>query len=207
MKQNDFVGKYAARLYGFAGEGVGGRENAYFVRVRKFELGGIAVPSIVTELSHDAAGATSESSVDGIAGIGLLKRFNIVLDYRDRTIYLEKNRNYNHPSIFNRAGFAPRITAEGLKVMSVFPNSPASEAGIVPGDTILAINGRPDRDLDVLFLYDVLRQRPGSRLHLILFTKVLSGGQRSSCAICCRTHRSSHRSEPSCSFTVPAIPQ
>lgn len=98
VKQNDFIARYAAHLYGFAGEGVGGRENAYFVRVRKFELGGIPVHSIVTELSQDTAGATSESSVAGIVGIGVLKRFNIVFDYRNSEIYLEKNRNYNIPA-------------------------------------------------------------------------------------------------------------
>lgn len=168
VKRNDLVGKYAARLYGFAGEGVGGRENAYFVRVRKLDLGGIAVHSMVTELSQDTSGATSELSVAGIVGIGILKRFNVVFDYRNRVLYLEKNRNYNRPGVFNRAGFAPRITAEGLKVISVFQGSPAGDAGIAPGDLILAINGRPSRALDVPFLYELLRQPPGTLLRVEL---------------------------------------
>jgi len=172
VKQNDVMQKYSARLYGFAGEGIGGRENAYFVRVHKFEVGSIPVHSIVTELSQDTAGATSESTIAGIVGIGVLKRFNIVFDYRDRKIYVEKNSNYDHPSVFNRAGFAPRITAEGLKVVSVFQNSPASEAGIAPADLIVAINGRLSHDLDVPFLYTVLRQQPGTRIRL----KVLHDG-------------------------------
>ncbi len=122
----------------------------------------------MTELSQDTAGATAESSIAGIVGIGILKRFNIVFDYDHSKIYLEKNRAYNHRNIFNRAGFAPRITAEGLKVISVFQNSPASEAVIAPGDVILAINGRPGQNLDVPFLYQLLRQPPGTLLHIQL---------------------------------------
>jgi membrane-associated protease RseP (regulator of RpoE activity) len=172
VKENDIVAKYSARLYGFAGEGVGGRETAYFVRVHTFQLAGIPVHSIVTELSQDTAGVTSETTFAGIVGIGVLKRFNVVLDYRDCKMYLEKNRNYSHPNVFNRAGFAPRITAEGLKVASVFQNSPASEAGIVPGDLIVSINGRLSHDLDVPFLYMLLRQKPGTLVRL----KVLDHG-------------------------------
>ena len=166
VKQNSIVTKYSPRLYGFAGEGIGGRESAYFVRVHEFELSGIPVYSIVTELSEDTAGVTSESSVDGIVGIGVLKRFNIVFDYRDSKFFLERNSNYNHPNVFNRAGFAPRITAEGLRVASVFQNSPASEAGIARGDLIVAIDGLPSTTLNTQFLYQLLRQRPGTLVEL-----------------------------------------
>src|SRR5579863_861811 len=103
VKQADVVQKYSARLYGFAGEGIGGRQSAYFVRAHQFELGSIPVGSIVTELSQDTAGVTSESDIAGIVGIGVLKRFNMVFDYRNRTIYVEKNSNYDHPNVFNRA--------------------------------------------------------------------------------------------------------
>ncbi len=166
VSRNEIIRKYSARIYGFAGEGVGGRENAYFVRVHKFDLGGVSVSSIITELSQDTAGATSESNSAGIVGMGVLRRFNIVLDYCDQRLYLEPNSNYKHPSVFNRAGFAPRITSSGLIVVSVFQNSPATEAGIAPGDQILSINGNRGSDLDVPFLFKVLRQRPGTVLQL-----------------------------------------
>ena len=38
---NDLIKKYSAHIHGFAGEGVGGRENAYFVRVRVLDIGGV----------------------------------------------------------------------------------------------------------------------------------------------------------------------
>lgn len=166
VQSNDILHKYAARIHGFAGEGVGGRENAYFVRVRKFELGGVEVSSIVTELSQETAGATAESDISGLVGVGVLKRFNIVLDYGSKSLYLEPNANYKLPSVFNRAGFAPRITSAGLLVISVFPNTPASEAGIQPGDQIVSIDGRSGSELNVPFLFKVLRGCPGTLMEL-----------------------------------------
>lgn len=53
-------------------------------------------------------------------------------------------------------------------VISVFHDSPAGEAGIAPGDVILAINGHPGHDLDVPFLYELLRQPPGTLLRVEL---------------------------------------
>lgn len=172
VKQNDVIAKYSARLYGFAGEGIGGRENAYFVRAHTFDLGGSQVHSIVTELSQDTAGAAAGSDVAGIVGVGVLKRFDITFDYAEGKLYLEKNANYSRPGVFNRAGFSPRITAEGIKVVSVFQNSPATEAGIAPGDLILAINHRASSDVDEPFLYDLLREEPGTLVQL----GILHGG-------------------------------
>ena len=57
---------------------------------------------------------------------------------------------------------APRITPEGLKVVSVFEGSPAAAAGISPGDTILAINGHTGRQLNAPFLFYILRQPVGT---------------------------------------------
>jgi C-terminal processing protease CtpA/Prc len=61
---------------------------------------------------------------------------------------------------------APRITLEGLKVASVFADSPASESGIVPGDFIVAINGRTGSALNGPYLFGVFRQSPGTMVTL-----------------------------------------
>ena len=170
--RNDLIRKYSAHIHGFAGEGVGGRENAYFVRARVLDIGGAHVPSVVTELLVDTGGIGAMQDVAGFIGTEILKRFNLTFDYARNTIYLEKNANYNRPSVFNRAGLAPRITSEGLKVVSVFEDSPAAAAGISPGDTILAINGHTGDQLNGPFLFDIFRQPVGTIVRL----KILHAG-------------------------------
>ena len=92
VRQHNLVDKYAAHVQGFAGEGIGGRENAYFVRVRRFNIGEMQVDSVVTELSQDSGGVASDPYLSGIVGMGILKRFNITFDYLHATLYLEKNK-------------------------------------------------------------------------------------------------------------------
>ncbi len=168
VEQQQAIAKYSARLYGFAGEGLGGRENAYFVRVHTFALGGNQVHSIVTELSQDTSGVAADPDIAGMVGVGVLKRFDLTFDYPEGKIYLARNANFSRSNIFNRAGFSPRITADGIKVVSVFQNSPATSAGIAPGDLILTINHRPSSSVDTPFLYDVLRQKPGTRVQMTI---------------------------------------
>ena len=163
---NGLISKYSAHIHGFAGEGVGGRENAYFVRARVLDIGGADVPSVVTELLVDTGGIGAAQDIAGFIGTGVLKHFNLTFDYSRNTIYFEKNANYDRPSVFNRAGLAPRITPEGLKVVSVFEGSPAAAARISPGDTILAINGHTGRQLNAPFLFYILRQPVGTIVRL-----------------------------------------
>jgi hypothetical protein len=176
VARNDLVRRYSAHIRGFAGEGVGGRENAYFVRARVLHIGGADIPSVVTELLDDTGGVGAMQAVAGFIGTAVLKRFNLTFDYTRNTIYFEKNANYNRPSVFNRAGLAPRITPEGLKVVSIFEDSPAAAAGILPGDTILAINGHTGDQLNGPFLFDILRQPVGT---VVRFTILHAGVEKS----------------------------
>lgn len=173
---NDLIKKYSAHIHGFAGEGVGGRENAYFVRARVLDIGGVDITSVVTELLGDTGGIGAAQDIAGFIGTGVLKHFNLTFDYPRSTIYFEKNPNYNRPGVFNRAGLAPRITPEGLKVVSVFEDSPAAVAGISPGDTILAVNGHTGDQLNAPFLFDILRQPVGT---IVRFTILHAGVEKS----------------------------
>lgn len=53
------------------------------------------------------------------------------------TVVLQKRRNYRHFGVFIGRDFP-----SGLYVVTVEPNSPATEAGIQPGDRVVAINGQ-----------------------------------------------------------------
>ncbi len=80
----------------------------------------------------------------GGVGQGVLRRFNTVFDYAHKRIILEPNRYFGEPFEFNMAGLQfIRATQGRLEVTRVIPSSPASEVGLLAGDQIVRINGRP----------------------------------------------------------------
>ncbi len=70
---------------------------------------------------------------DGVIGIDLLKRFNLVIDFRRSRIWMAPNANSEAPFRRNRTGV---VTGEGGAVLLVAPGSPAEAAGFAVGETI-----------------------------------------------------------------------
>ena len=166
VRQNALTERLSAHLQGFAGEGVGGPESAYFVRSQTLSLGGVQVHSMVTELLEDTGGIGAETEDAGNVGTGILKQFNITFDYLHHRLYFEKNANFGQPDVFNRSGLAVQITAEGPVVATVLENSPAAEAGISAGDLLTAIDGWQGDQITAERLFDILGQQPGSIVRL-----------------------------------------
>jgi C-terminal processing protease CtpA/Prc len=59
----------------------------------------------------------------------------------------EANDAFFDDSAYIGFGFSTDVTGDGMRILQVFPDSPASEAGLARGARILAIDGRPVADL------------------------------------------------------------
>jgi len=173
VEKHGLKAKYAPRLEGVTGWGVGGPVRAAIGRAQVLKLGDVTVPAPVTELTLQQKGAFSDAYVAGNVGAGVLKRFNIVFDYGRQRIIFEKNANYAKPDAFDRAGMWMNEAEGGFDVMDVFGGSPAAQAGIRVGDTIVAVDGRPVAGLTLPGLRQRFRtDAPGTKVTL----KVRTGG-------------------------------
>lgn len=167
VEKHDLKAKYAPKLEGVTGWGVGGPARAAIGRAQVLKLGDVTVPAPVTELTLQQKGAFTDPYVAGNVGAGVLKRFNIVFDYGRQRMIFEKNANYAKADAFDRAGMWMNEAEGGFDVMDVFAGSPAAEAGIKTGDTIVAVDGRPVASVPL----PALRQRfrtdaPGTKVTL-----------------------------------------
>jgi hypothetical protein len=143
VEKHGLKAKYAPRLEGVTGWGVGGPVRAAIGRAEVLKLGDVTVRAPVTELTLQQKGAFTDPYVAGNVGAGVLKRFNIVFDYGRKRMIFEKNANYAKADAFDRAGMWMNEGEGGFEVMDVFAGSPAAQAGIRVGDTIVAVDGRP----------------------------------------------------------------
>jgi hypothetical protein len=137
---------------------VGGEARNPIGRIDRFELGGVRLERPVTMLRSPGPGAISAPGTAGNIGGGILRRFTVIFDYPRRRLILEPNARVADPFEYDMSGLALRAVPpafDKVQVGLVLPNSPASELGIVPGDEIETIDGRPPAELGL----DAIRKR------------------------------------------------
>lgn len=84
---------------------------------------------------------TTDASATPRVGFALLTYGSIIVDYKHGRFYLAARRKQlrgNHKPDF---GLSPALAAGKLILGMVWKNSPVAEAGLQPGDQLLAING------------------------------------------------------------------
>ena len=161
VAQNQLRDRYRPGIDAITGWGVGGASRSYVVRVPSLTFGSVKVPSVVAGLSQDKRGSISDPNYDGNVGSGLLKRFAVSFDYSRQTMYLKPvdppPADAGH---FDRSGIWMNAADAGFEVVNVSPGGPAEQAGLVKGDIITAIDGKPARAEELSDARTLLRSLP-----------------------------------------------
>ncbi|UCC43531.1 MAG: PDZ domain-containing protein, partial [Candidatus Zixiibacteriota bacterium] len=110
-------------------------------------IGGYEIKDVLSGfVSEEHSGHTFH---EGMIGLGLLSHFNLVFDYSRQRLFVEPNRNFTAPFIYNMSGLALRPgSGNYLSIQRVHSDSPASEAGLQVGDRVIQINRRSVTEYD-----------------------------------------------------------
>jgi PDZ domain/Aspartyl protease len=159
------LNKDGKTLDAVTGWGVGGPTRSIAMRGDTLAIGPMTIKGPVVELSTDTKGGFAETSLAGNIGAGILKRFVVTLDYEHRVMYLKPtNGAVADLDTFDRAGLWLNLGDNGdLTVVDVTRGAPADQAGLKPGDEILAVNGKPATGLKLYEVRQMLRdEAPGT---------------------------------------------
>ena len=141
------------------GVGLTGPISGFLSRIKELQLGRFAIKDVIT--SFPVGDEKDEPMVkrDGNLGMGVLKRFNVIIDYPDSALYLKPGSNVNAPFDHDMSGLEYYMDGKELNrliISRVEPGSPADEVGLEKDDEIVSINFKPvDKmgleDIDTIF--------------------------------------------------------
>lgn len=138
--------------------GIAGTAPEVRSRARRFRLGPFALRDPVVAFAQAEKGSTADPSYEGSIGGEVLRRFTVTFDYRHRRMILERTSSFDDPFDVDASGLDLGATGPELStivVARVSDGSPASSAGVLAGDRLVAVDGVPASQLDVARLQEM----------------------------------------------------
>jgi hypothetical protein len=145
-------------------------------RIEKFKLGSFELPKVITSFPDSSSMRFLRNLGErhGNVGCGVLRRFHLTFDYPHNRLILRPNRSFKEPFEFNTSGLELSASGEDFKtysIGSIRKGSPAEEAGLQRGDTIIAIDDSFANDLKMSEIYKILNKKEGKRTALFVKRK------------------------------------
>lgn len=108
--------------------------------------------------------------VTGNLGSAILRRFTVFVDHPGRRLGLLPRSEPPPLSNFTTTGIVsePAATDRGFLIEAVLPGTPADEAGLLPGDLIVALDGVPLAERGIEVRSQLIDPAPGSKLELTI---------------------------------------
>jgi hypothetical protein len=153
------------KLYVKEAEGLGGKIDMHVTVVKEVKLGPYRFRNVPVYIFDDAYNITSYPYLGGLIGNDLLRRFNTILNYERRDIYLMPNKHYNDPFDYSYSGIDLYYIDGQVLIGDVAKDSPAEKAGVQEGDVVVSINNIFGSSLDKL---KAALQSTGDRIRLIV---------------------------------------
>jgi hypothetical protein len=153
------------KLYAKEAEGLGGKVDMAMTVIKEVKLGPYKFRNVPVYVFNDTFNITSYPFLGGLIGNDILRRFNVVLNYDRRDIYLMPNSHFNEQFDYSYTGIELYYIDGKILVGDVAKDSPAEKAGLQEGDVVVAVNKNFSQNLQQ---YKAAIQNTGDRLQLII---------------------------------------
>jgi hypothetical protein len=147
-------------------EGLGGKALMSLTVIRALHLGPYVFHQVPTYILDDEYNVTSYPGIGGLIGNDILRRFNVIVNYPFREIDLTPNSHFRDLFDYSYTGMSIYFIGGRVMITDVQGDSPASLAGITPGDELFAVDNNFSHNIQT---YKNLLQNAGARLKLIIF--------------------------------------
>ncbi|WP_245623951.1 aspartyl protease family protein [Flavihumibacter petaseus] len=153
------------KIFTTQAEGLGGKTYMRLTTVKELRLGPYKFKNVPTYIFPDEYNVTNYPYLGGLIGNDLLRRFNVILNYERRDIYLMPNRHYRDQFDYAYTGLGFYYINGQVTVTDIMKGSPAEKAGFLEGDIIIAVNNNMTRNIQA---YRNLLQQPGEKIKFLV---------------------------------------
>lgn len=126
--------------------GLGGESSTYEFIADSLLISDYSLSHVNMAFSLDTSGLLAGKEYLGIIGNDILDRFDWLVDFENRDLYLKPNEKFNQPYVFDRLGFSYVDRGKSLGawlVTGLTEGSPAEQKGLKIDDRIISVNGVP----------------------------------------------------------------
>ncbi len=153
------------KWYATQAEGLGGKAPMKQGVVKQLKVGPYRFRNVPTYIFEDEYNVTSYPYLGGLIGNDLLRRFNIIINYDKRDIYMMPNTHFKDIFDYSYTGLGMYVIDGEIQVVDIMPGSPAELAGFKSGDVILAVANNFSKNIQT---YKNLMQTPGEKLKVLV---------------------------------------
>jgi len=153
------------KLYPKEAEGLGGKVDMDLTVIKEVKVGPYKFRNVPVLIFDDVYNVTSYPYLGGLIGNEILRRFNVILNYDKKDIYIIPNKHYYEAFDYSYPGMELYYIDGQIVVGDVAENSPADRAGIKEGDIVVAINKNFTQNLNQ---YKIALQSPNTVIQIII---------------------------------------
>jgi hypothetical protein len=153
------------KMYMKEAEGLGGKIDMQMTVVKEVKLGPYKFRNVPVYVFDDTYNITSYPYLAGLIGNDILRRFNVILNYERRDIYLVPNSHFQENFDYSYSGMELYYENGQIVIGDIAKGGPAEAAGLKEGDVVVAVNKNFNQNL---MTYKAAIQNAGERIKVII---------------------------------------
>jgi len=153
------------KLYLTQTEGIGGKKLMTTTVIKEVHFGPYRFKKVPIYIFNDDYNVTSYPFLGGLLGNDLLRRFNIIINYPDQSIYFKPNTHYIDFFDYSYTGLGIYEVDGNITIIDIIPGSPGDKAGFKKDDIIFAIDNNFSKNIQV---FKTLLQNANAKMKVIV---------------------------------------
>lgn len=132
------------------GEGLGGKVEFYLTVMKELKIGPYRFRNVPINIFDDSYNVTSYPKYGGLIGNDIFRRFNCIINYKNREIYITPNKFFSDPFDYSYSGIELYLLNGRAIIGDIPKGSPADLAGLKAGDEVIAVDKKLGMSLNDL---------------------------------------------------------